>query len=185
MKNPSANPWPRRVLLVVANREDFPEPAFPAGALYVAGAVEAAGGEVRVFDAGAYRRPLPALRAVLAAFGPDVVGLSLRNADNAAWPHTNTYTAWYQRVTAAVREAAPLTRHGEGGGGGERGGGAYWMSWTPIASLLPIGPSPTGPRVTYRTNQPAMQLLEPLPAIGIMPACGWQAGLFELLLSEM
>jgi radical SAM superfamily enzyme YgiQ (UPF0313 family) len=99
-----------RVLIVVANREDFPEPAFPVGALYVAGAVEAAGGEARVFDAGAYRRPIPALKAAIAAFRPDVVGLSLRNADNAAWPYTRTYTAWYQQVTAAVREAAPQAR---------------------------------------------------------------------------
>ena len=93
-----------RVLIVVANREDFPEPAFPVGALYVARAVEAAGGEARVFDAGGYRRPLPALRAELRAWRPDTVGLSLRNADNAAWPHTLTYTDWYARVAAAVRD---------------------------------------------------------------------------------
>ena len=30
------------------------------------------------------------------------------------------------------------------------------MSWTPIASPLLIVPLPTGPDVTYRTNQPAM-----------------------------
>ena len=99
-----------RVLIVVANREQFPEPAFPVGALYVAGAVEAAGGRARVFDAGLHRRPLAALRAELAASRPDVVGLSLRNADNAAWPCTRTYTDWYARVTAAVREAAPGAR---------------------------------------------------------------------------
>ena len=99
-----------RVLIVVANREDFPEPAFPVGALYVAGAVEAAGGEVRVFDAGAYRWPIPALKALIAEFRPEVVGLSLRNADNVAWPYTRTYTAWYKRLTAAVREAAPQAR---------------------------------------------------------------------------
>jgi radical SAM superfamily enzyme YgiQ (UPF0313 family) len=99
-----------RVLIVVANREDFPEPAFPGGALYVAGAVEAAGGVARVFDAGAYRRPLPVLTSALTAFRPDAVGLSLRNADNAAWPYTRTYTAWYQEVAAAVRGAAPQAR---------------------------------------------------------------------------
>ena len=96
-----------RVLIVVANREQFPEPAFPVGGLYVAGAVEAAGGRARVFDAGLYRRPLAALRRELADFAPDVVGLSLRNADNAAWPYTNTYTDWYARVADAVRAAAP------------------------------------------------------------------------------
>ena len=100
----------QRVLIVVANREQFPEPAFPVGALYVAGAVEAAGGRARVFDAGLYRRPLAALRAELETWRPDTVGLSLRNADNAAWPFTNTYTEWYARVADAVRAAAPQAR---------------------------------------------------------------------------
>jgi radical SAM superfamily enzyme YgiQ (UPF0313 family) len=39
----------------------------------------------------------------------------LRNADNAAWPHTRTYTDWYARVAAAVREAAPQARPVLGG----------------------------------------------------------------------
>ena len=99
-----------RVSIVVANREQFPEPAFPVGALYVAGAVEAAGGRARVFDAGLHRRPVAALRADLTASRPDVVGISLRNADNAAWPCTRTYTDWYARVVAAVRQAAPEAR---------------------------------------------------------------------------
>jgi radical SAM superfamily enzyme YgiQ (UPF0313 family) len=99
-----------RVLLVVANREQFPEPAFPVGALYVAGALEAAGAWARVFDAGLHRPPLAALRRELAAFAPDVVGVSLRNADNAAWPCTRAYTAWYAQVAAAVRAAAPGAR---------------------------------------------------------------------------
>ena len=107
MSDAGCSPQARRVLLVVANREQFPEPAFPVGALYVARAVEAAGGRARVFDAGLYRRPLAALRAELTEWRPDVVGLSLRNADNAAWPHTNTYTEWYARVADTVRAAAP------------------------------------------------------------------------------
>ncbi len=105
----------QRTLLIVANREQFPEPAFPVGTLYVAGALEAAGARARVFDAGLHRRPLTALRAELAAFRPDVVGLSLRNADNAAWPCTRTYAAWYARVAATVREVAPGARVVAGG----------------------------------------------------------------------
>ena len=37
------------------------------------------------------------------------------------------------------------------------------MSWTPTASPLLRFPLPTGPDVTYRTNQPARQLELPLP----------------------
>ncbi len=110
MSDAGSSTQARRVLLVVANREQFPEPAFPVGALYVARAVEAAGGQARVFDAGLYRRPLAALQVELGDWRPDVVGLSLRNADNAAWPYTNTYTEWYSRVADAVREAAPQAR---------------------------------------------------------------------------
>lgn len=117
-----------RLLLVVANREQFPEPAFPIGALYVAGAAEAAGAEARVFDAGLHRRPLAALRAEILAFRPDVVGLSLRNADNAAYPCTRTYLSWYERVAREVRRAATQTGEVRLGAAGPRlvaGGPAF------------------------------------------------------------
>ena len=39
------------------------------------------------------------------------------------------------------------------------------MSWTPTASPLLRLPLPTGPDVTYRTNQPAMQLELPFPPV--------------------
>jgi radical SAM superfamily enzyme YgiQ (UPF0313 family) len=100
----------QRVLLVVANREQFPEPAFPLGSLYVAGALEAAGARARVFDAGLHRRPLAALRAELAVFRPAVVGLSLRNADNAAYPCTRAYLGWYERLAREVAAHAPHAR---------------------------------------------------------------------------
>jgi radical SAM superfamily enzyme YgiQ (UPF0313 family) len=104
-----------RILLIVANREQFPEPAFPIGALYVAGAAEAAGAEARVFDAGLHRRPLAALRAEIAAFRPGIVGLSLRNADNAAYPCTRSYLSWYERVAREARRTAPHARLVAGG----------------------------------------------------------------------
>jgi radical SAM superfamily enzyme YgiQ (UPF0313 family) len=96
-----------RVLLVAANREQFPEPVFPLGAAYVAGALEAHGHDVRLFDAGLARRPLPALRRAVAEHAPDVVGLSLRNVDNAAYPHTRSYIGWYEELAGAARSAVP------------------------------------------------------------------------------
>ena len=53
----------------------------------------------RASTGGPSRRCAPSC----ADWRPDVVGLSLRNADNAAWPYTNTYTDWYARVADAVR----------------------------------------------------------------------------------
>ena len=123
-----------RVLIVVANREQFPEPAFP-----VRGAVRGGGGggrrrRARVFDAGLYRRPLAALRAELRGLGGPTP-----SASRCATPTTppgrtrNTYTGWYAQVAAAVREAAPQARLVLGG---------------PAFSIFPRGdaPRPARPR---------------------------------------
>jgi hypothetical protein len=44
-------------------------------------------------------------------------------------------------------------------------GVGYLISWTPMESPLPIAPEPTGPVVMKWMNQPARQLLLPLPSI--------------------
>ncbi len=92
-----------RVLLVSANREHFPEPIFPLGVLYTAAAFARAGAAVRVFDAGRAWFPVPRLLRELAAHPPDLVGLSLRNADNASFPCTRTYLPWYRELARAIR----------------------------------------------------------------------------------
>lgn len=91
------------VLLVSANREHFPEPVFPVGAVYVAGALERAGHDVRLLDLGMTATPLRALRRAVRELEPSVIGLSLRNADNASWPCTRTYLPWYGRLAAELR----------------------------------------------------------------------------------
>jgi hypothetical protein len=90
------------VLLVSANREHFPEPVFPIGAVYVTGALERAGHDVRLLDLGLAASPLRSLRRAVRELRPAVVGLSLRNADNAAWPCTRTYLPWYARLSAEL-----------------------------------------------------------------------------------
>jgi len=99
-----------RVLLISANREHFPEPIFPLGAAYVAGALARAGFEVMVFDAGLARFPNRALARRIAAFAPEVIGLSLRNLDNSAFPWTRRYLDEYRRLVATIRRqsGAPL-----------------------------------------------------------------------------
>ena len=99
-----------RVLLVSANRERIPDPIFPLGLAYVAAAARQAGHDVAVADLCFGRLPLEDLINQLRRFRPDLIGLSLRNVDNAAWPHTRAYAGWYARVTSVVREAAPPTQ---------------------------------------------------------------------------
>lgn len=94
---------PVRVVLVSANREHFPEPVFPLGAAYVAGALLRRGASVRIFDAGLHLFPLHALRRELRGFKPDVIGLSLRNIDNAAYPCTRSYVPGYIKIVETIR----------------------------------------------------------------------------------
>ena len=99
-----------RVLLISANREQFPEPVFPLGAAYVASALVQQGMSVRVFDAGLSRFPHRSLGREIIAFHPEFIGLSLRNIDNAAYPCTRHYVEGYRKLAETVRShsRAPL-----------------------------------------------------------------------------
>lgn len=92
-----------RVLLVSANRERIPDPIFPLGLAYVAAAARRAGHSIAVTDLCFGRRPLDDLRRRVKAFQPDIVGLSIRNVDNAAYPLTVDYLDRHREVVDSVR----------------------------------------------------------------------------------
>jgi radical SAM superfamily enzyme YgiQ (UPF0313 family) len=68
-----------RVLLINLNSYDQPYPVYPLGIAYVDGALREAGHETRVWDA---RMTKQSLEETIAAFAPQVVGVSMRNIDN-------------------------------------------------------------------------------------------------------
>ena len=105
-----------RVLLVSANREHLPDPIFPLGLAYIAAAVSKAGYVIDVADLCFGRHPLDELRAQVARFQPNVIGLSLRNVDNAAYPLTVDYLALHREVVDALHAAsnAPVILGGSG-----------------------------------------------------------------------
>ena len=105
-----------RVLLVSANREQIPDPVFPLGLAYIAAALRNAGHQLDVADLCFGRHPLRALREQVAVFRPDIIGLSLRNIDNAAYPLTVDYLSLHREVVDALREVsqAPLVLGGSG-----------------------------------------------------------------------
>ena len=105
-----------RVLLVSANREHLPDPIFPLGLAYIAAAVSKAGHEIDVADLCFGRHPINELRAQVARFQPDIIGLSLRNVDNAAYPLTVDYLALHREVIDALHAAssAPVVLGGSG-----------------------------------------------------------------------
>ncbi len=71
-----------RVLLVATNRERYPYPVAPLGALCVAGAARAAGHQVDLLDLGLALAPRHALRHKLATGRYNAVAFSIRNLDN-------------------------------------------------------------------------------------------------------
>lgn len=91
-----------RILLISANTEPFPEAVFPLGAVYVAASWQKAGAKVRVFDMRLHPSQA-SLKNELKAFGPDLIGISLRNIDNAAFPATRWYLPSYASLIASIR----------------------------------------------------------------------------------
>ena len=105
-----------RVLLVSANREHLPDPIFPLGLAYIAAAVTQAGHGIEVADLCFGRRALHDLRSRVMRFMPQVIGLSLRNVDNAAYPLTVDYLSLHREVIDTLRASsdAPIVLGGSG-----------------------------------------------------------------------
>lgn len=97
-----------RVLLVSANQEHDPDPVVPLGALLVAQAVRDAGHQVRLVDACFLGEGFAdELARACTAFAPEVVGLSLRNVDDVAWPRARSFRPAYEAAMRVLRAHAP------------------------------------------------------------------------------
>ena len=91
-----------KVLLVSANTLTEPYPVYPLGLDYVAGAV-AQNHHVQIADMnslGGY----DSLAAVIKAFTPDVVGLSLRNIDNTDTTDPRGFIGQYRSIVDVIRK---------------------------------------------------------------------------------
>ncbi len=91
-----------RILLISANKEPFPEPVFPLGAVYVGNALVRAGAQVRIFDMR-HHKLFASLKKAIADFCPDYVAISLRNVDNAAYPSFRFYLPSYASLVERVK----------------------------------------------------------------------------------
>ncbi|MGA1236221.1 MAG: lipid biosynthesis B12-binding/radical SAM protein [Limisphaerales bacterium] len=70
----------RRVLILSVNRYDFPYPVYPLGAAQVAASLRRGGHDVRLVD---YNLGVPDLGVLVGEFEPHLIGISLRNIDDA------------------------------------------------------------------------------------------------------
>ena len=105
-----------KVLILSANRELVPDPVFPLGAAYVAAAVRNAGHEVKILDALVHDDPEAVVKRAVSDFSPDVVGVSIRNVDNVAYPIVITYADDHKKLIDAVKSAfsGPVVLGGSG-----------------------------------------------------------------------
>src|SRR3954452_14651945 len=113
-----------RVLLINSNREQSPWPAAPIGLGMVACATEKAGHEISFLDLAFAKNPAKEVRARVADFNPDVIGISIRNMDNCNFDAPRFYL---DEVRDDVVKVAREVAGGAQGGGGRGGGGtAPW-----------------------------------------------------------
>ncbi len=103
-----------KIFLVSVNTATMPYPVYPLGLGVVAAALERHGHEAVVFDA--LGQDMAALRAALAEHRPGLVGIAIRNLDNANMVHEQLYTGMVAEAVRCVREtcAAPVVLGGAG-----------------------------------------------------------------------
>ncbi len=92
-----------KVLLISTNREMLPDPVAPLGAAYVAGALLSRGHEVRLLDLQFAADISVAVKDAVRNFRPRVVGLSIRNIDNVAFPRSVSYLPDVHAVVRTLR----------------------------------------------------------------------------------
>ncbi|MEW6264843.1 MAG: lipid biosynthesis B12-binding/radical SAM protein [Thermodesulfobacteriota bacterium] len=93
-----------RVLLISPNKLDLPHPVYPLGLDYVAGAISPPH-EVRILDLMAAGTP-EALERTILDFQPEVVGLTLRNIDNADATGSESYLDVTGSVVQRIRQVS-------------------------------------------------------------------------------
>ena len=105
-----------RVLLINSNLKDDILAAPPIGLCYVASAAEVAGHEVRVLDLCFKRRIEQELEKAIIGFSPELIGVSLRNLDNANMLRPVSYLPSALEIVQVIRAvtAAPLVLGGSG-----------------------------------------------------------------------
>ncbi|HEY6000633.1 MAG TPA: lipid biosynthesis B12-binding/radical SAM protein [bacterium] len=103
-----------RVLLLSVNTVREPFPVYPLGLDYVAGSISARH-EVRCLDLNCLGED-QALERAVAEWSPEVIGLSLRNADNTDSRAPRSYMGDYRQLALRVRRCsgAPIVLGGSG-----------------------------------------------------------------------
>ena len=93
-----------KVLLISPNVESLPDPVFPLGLAYIAGALREKQIPYHVLDLCFEEDFEAAICQGISLFEPDIIGLSLRNVDNVSYPNYISYLPFYRQVVRVVRK---------------------------------------------------------------------------------
>ena len=95
------------LLLVNTNQARMPDPVPPIGLSYLASAVREAGHDCDLFDLTFLAEYEADLKSQILDQQPQLIGLSLRNVDNTAYPKSVSFIEGFQEVIRICREVDP------------------------------------------------------------------------------
>lgn len=105
-----------KVLLVSPNREHLPDPVFPLGLAYVASSLMKEGHDIKVLDLCFSENVEENIKMSIRDFQPDIIGISIRNIDDVAYPRRYFYLSEYKNAVTILRRlsGAPIVLGGSG-----------------------------------------------------------------------
>ena len=95
-----------KILLISANVTLSPYPIYPLGVSIIAAVLTKAGHSVQQADFLQQNNSLEAIGREVREFGPDLVGISVRNIDNVNLMHEQYYIQNVKNIVSTVREVS-------------------------------------------------------------------------------
>lgn len=95
-----------RILLISSNIAMSPYPVYPLGVSMIAGALTAAGHEVRQFDFLQQNKSMDAIAQEIKQFNPELIGISVRNIDNVNLMNEQYYIEVVKNIVEKIREVS-------------------------------------------------------------------------------
>jgi len=93
-----------KVLLISPNVEFLPDPVFPIGLAYIAGALRENGIPFKVLDLCFAKDFEEAITSAISSLKPDLISLSIRNIDNVSYPAYTSYLPFYRQIIQTIRK---------------------------------------------------------------------------------
>ncbi|HMK60000.1 MAG TPA: lipid biosynthesis B12-binding/radical SAM protein [Dissulfurispiraceae bacterium] len=105
-----------KILLISVNKEREPYPVAPIGTACVASALKQEGHDICILDLCFEEHSSKVIEKVASDFGPDIVGLSIRNVDNLTFGKSINYMPSVKEVVETVKStcAAGIVAGGSG-----------------------------------------------------------------------